>query len=141
MIVEKELFMTKLNETRKIFIYLPDDYETSNKQYPVLYAFDGHNIFLDAYATYGKAIHIQQHIEKLGIDMIVVGQECSHVGNNRLKEYAPYSFYDPEYGSFEGQGEETMDFFVHELKPYIDDHYRTKKQERIHLLVEAAVVV
>ena len=44
MIVEKELFMTKLNETRKIFIYLPDDYETSNKQYPVLYAFDGHNI-------------------------------------------------------------------------------------------------
>ena len=101
MIVEKELFMSKLNETRKIFIYLPDDYETSNKQYPVLYAFDGHNIFLDAHATYGKAIHIQQHIEKLGIDMIVVGQECSHVGNNRLKEYAPYSFYDPEYGSFE----------------------------------------
>lgn len=45
MIVEKELFMTKLNETRKIFIYLPDDYDTSNKQYPVLYAFDGHNIF------------------------------------------------------------------------------------------------
>ena len=130
MIVEKELFMTKLNETRKIFIYLPDDYETSNKQYAVLYAFDGHNIFLDAYATYGKAIHIQQHIEKLGIDMIVVGQECSHVGNNRLKEYAPYSFYDPEYGSFEGQGEETMDFFVHELKPYIDDHYRTKKTRK-----------
>lgn len=130
MIVEKELFMTKLNETRKIFIYLPDDYETSNKQYPVLYAFDGHNIFLDAYATYGKAIHIQQHIEKLGIDMIVVGQECSHVGDNRLKEYAPYSFYDPEYGSFEGQGEETMDFFVYELKPYIDDHYRTKKTRK-----------
>ena len=29
MIVEKELFMTKLNETRKIFIYLPDDYAVS----------------------------------------------------------------------------------------------------------------
>ena len=57
MIVEKELFMTKLNETRKIFIYLPDDYDTSNKQYPVLYAFDGHNIFLDASysTTYRKA--------------------------------------------------------------------------------------
>ncbi len=70
--------MTKLNETRKIFIYLPDDYDTSIKQYPVLYAFDGHNIFLDAYATFvGKAIHIQQHIEKLGIDMIVVGQNVA----------------------------------------------------------------
>ena len=52
MIVVKELFMSKLNEKRKIFIYLPEDYDTSNKQYPVLYAFDGHNIFLDAYATY-----------------------------------------------------------------------------------------
>lgn len=110
MIVEKELFMSKLNEKRKIFIYLPEDYDTSNKQYPVLYAFDGHNIFLDAYATYGKAIHIQEHIEKLNIDLIVVGQECSHIGNNRLKEYAPYPFYDPEYGSFEGLGDATMDF-------------------------------
>ena len=79
MIVEKELFMTKLNETRKIFIYLPDDYDTSNKQYPVLYAFDGHNIFLDAHATYGKAIHIQQHIEKLGIDMIVAPRKIGFI--------------------------------------------------------------
>ena len=79
MIVEKELFMTKLNETRKIFIYLHDDYDTSNKQYPVLYAFDGHNIFLDAYATYGKAIHIQQHIEKLGIDMIVAPRKIGFI--------------------------------------------------------------
>ena len=31
MIVEKELFMSKLNEKRKIFIYLPKDYDMSNK--------------------------------------------------------------------------------------------------------------
>lgn len=111
MIIEKELFMSKLNQNRKIFIYVPDDYELNAKQYPVLYTFDGHNLFLDEYATYGKAIHIQDHIEKLGLDLIVVGQECSHDGNNRLIEYAPYPFYDPEYGSFEGQGDATMDFF------------------------------
>lgn len=62
MIVEKELFMTKLNETRKIFIYLPDDYETSNKQYPVLYAFDGHNIFLDAHCHLWPRLFIFNNI-------------------------------------------------------------------------------
>lgn len=127
MIIEKELFMSKLNQNRKIFIYIPDDYDQNTKQYPVLYTFDGHNLFLDEYATYGNAIHIHEHIEKLGLDLIVVGQECSHEGNDRLKEYAPYSFYDPEYGSFEGKGDDTMDFFIHELKPYIDQNYRTKK--------------
>ena len=30
MIVEKELFMSKLNEKRKIFIYLPEDYDINN---------------------------------------------------------------------------------------------------------------
>lgn len=130
MIIEKELFMSQLNQKRKIFIYLPKDYETSKESYPVLYTFDGHNLFLDSYATYGRAIHIQDHIENLGLKLIVVGQECSHEGNNRLNEYAPYSFYDPEFGSFEGLGQKTMDFFVNELKPYIDQNYRTKKTRK-----------
>ena len=130
MILEKELYMSRLHQKRKIFIYLPNDYETSKKRYPVLYTFDGHNLFLDASATYGRAIHIQDHIEKLGLDLIDVGQECSHHGNDRLKEYAPYSFYDPEFGSFEGLGQDTMDFFVHELKPYVDSHFRTKPTRR-----------
>ncbi len=33
-------------------------------------------------------------------------------------------------GSFEGLGDATMDFFVHELKPYIDQNYRTKNTKK-----------
>ena len=40
---------------RNAYIYLPDDYATSGKKYPVLYMFDGHNVFFDADATYGKS--------------------------------------------------------------------------------------
>ena len=130
MLIEKELYMSKLKEKRKIFIYLPLDYATSKKTYPVLYTFDGHNLFLDTYATYGRAIHLDKHIEQLKLDLIVVGQECSHKGNQRLVEYAPYPFYDPQFGSFEGRGQETMDFFVNELKTYIDKTYRTKKTRK-----------
>ena len=130
MILDFVLHMSQLNLDRKCFIYLPDDYQTSKKRYPVLYMFDGHNIFYDEYATYGRAIHIHEHIEKLGLDLIVVGQECSHHENDRLKEYAPYPFYDLEYGAFEGLGNKTMDFFVNELKPYVDQNYRTKKSRK-----------
>ena len=36
---------------RKIYVYLPDSYDTGNRTYPVLYMFDGHNLFDDAEAT------------------------------------------------------------------------------------------
>lgn len=126
MILDQEFYMSELDEKRKCFIYLPDNYENTKKRYPVLYMFDGHNIFYDEYATYGKALHLHEHIEKLGLNMIVVGQECSHHGNDRLKEYAPYPFYDLQFGAFEGLGNKTMNFFVQELKPYIDKNFRTK---------------
>ena len=32
---------------RKAYIFLPDSWEECEKRYPVLYMFDGHNIFLD----------------------------------------------------------------------------------------------
>ena len=40
---------------RNAYIYLPDDYETSGKRYPVLYMFDGHNVFFDKDATSGNS--------------------------------------------------------------------------------------
>ena len=32
---------------RKIWVYLPNGYDKSNKKYDVLYMFDGHNLFFD----------------------------------------------------------------------------------------------
>lgn len=125
------LHMTQLNRERKIFMYVPDDYENTNENYPVLYMFDGHNVFLDEDATYGTALHLHKTIQELGYKIIVVGQDCAHEGNDRLIEYAPYSFYDQEYGYFNGYGQATMDFFINDLKPYIDMNYRTL-QDRNH---------
>lgn len=34
-------------ERRRVYIYLPDEYyEKPKRQYPVLYMFDGHNVFM-----------------------------------------------------------------------------------------------
>jgi len=40
---------------RKAYIYLPDGYDGVEDRYPVMYMFDGHNVFFDSDATYGKS--------------------------------------------------------------------------------------
>lgn len=44
-----ETFVTHITPyglDRKVFLYLPDDWQTSGRRYPVVYMFDGHNLFL-----------------------------------------------------------------------------------------------
>ena len=44
------------DEPRRAYIYLPDSWEMDpDLRYPVLYMFDGHNVFFDEDATYGKS--------------------------------------------------------------------------------------
>ena len=44
------------DEERRIYVYLPESYRwNSKRRYPVLYMFDGHNLFFDSDATYGKS--------------------------------------------------------------------------------------
>ncbi len=111
-------------------MYLPDDYMTSQKRYPVLYMFDGHNLFFDEDATYGRSWRLLNHLYALEKDIIVAGVECSHEGNDRLSEYAPFDFYDPEFGGIEGRGDATMEFIIRTLKPYIDHHFPTLKDRK-----------
>ena len=86
-----ECYMPPFHENRTIHVYVPD----TNKRYPVLYMFDGHNLFFDQEATYGRSWRMGDNLERLHRECIVVGQECSHHNNDRLSEYSPYSFYAP----------------------------------------------
>lgn len=38
--------ITPYDLDRNTFIYLPDNWQTSGRRYPVIYMFDGHNLFL-----------------------------------------------------------------------------------------------
>ena len=49
-------------------------------------------------------------------------------------EYSPYRFDDPNYGHFDGKGKDTLNWFVHEFKPYIDSQYRTLP-DRAHTFI------
>ena len=118
-------------EKRKIYVYVPDQ----EGRFPVLYMFDGHNVFFDEDASFGKSWGIYDYLVYNDVPLIVVGVECNHHSERyrrggRLSEYSPFDFNDPEWGKIKGRGKITMDFFTKELKPYIDDNYPSKPDRR-----------
>lgn len=117
----------KGEEVRKAYLYLPDSYEEdTDKYYPVLYMFDGHNVFFDSDATYGKCWGMKEYLDLTETEIIVAAVECNHsADNDRLREYSPYDFKDPDWGYFEGKGDITMDWFINVFKKEIDENYRT----------------
>lgn len=114
-------------EKRRAYIYLPASYRHKrDRYYPVLYMFDGHNVFFDEDATFGKSWGMKDYMDRTKTQMIIVAVECDHdPDNGRLKEYAPFDFSDPSVGDIKGKGHLTMKWITRVLKPYIDRTYRT----------------
>lgn len=57
--------------------------------------------------------------------MIVVGIECGHAKNQRLREYSPYTSNQGFMKGIRGIGDATFRWIIDELKPMIDREYRT----------------
>lgn len=114
-------------EGRTVYVYVPDEaQENPEARYPVLYMFDGHNVFFDSDATYGKCWGMKEYLESTNTPLIVVAVDCNHSPNNgRLSEYSPFTFEDPKLGYIRGRGRTTMDWFAHTLKGMIDEKYPT----------------
>ena len=113
-------------KTRRAYIYLPASYKKdTDKRYPVMYMFDGHNVFFDSDATYGKSWGMNKYMEESGKELIIVAIECNHEGSRRLIEYSPTSYENATMGRIRGKGNVYMNWLVNTLKPYIDQNYRT----------------
>ena len=73
-------------DERRAYIYLPASYKRNPaRRYPVLYMFDGHNLYSDQDATYGHSWRIADTFKKNNVEMIVVGLECNHEGRERFR--------------------------------------------------------
>ena len=115
-------YMTQLNRNRSVLVYLPPDYQTSQKHYPVLYMHDAQNVF-DAATSFAGEWEVDETLNALQQDSndygcIVVAIENSA---DRINELTPYSH--PQYGG--GDGDKYVQFIIQDLKPWIDSAYRT----------------
>jgi predicted alpha/beta superfamily hydrolase len=105
-----------LNENRNLVISLPEGYETSGQNYPVLYLLDG-NV-----ATLSEALVVTH---KLEADMIIVAIPNTDRDRDMMPLSAPsYEVKNPGAVQF-------LSFIEKELIPYIDDNYRTNKERTI----------
>jgi len=124
-IVDTAFRIPQLERERRVWIYLPPGYESSQKKYPVLYMQDGQNVFDEATSFSGEW-GVDETLDSIAghrKEMIVVAVD--HGGLKRINEYCPYDM--DKYGK--GDGDQYVDFLVKTLKPFIDKNYRTHKNK------------
>ncbi|MBB1285796.1 esterase family protein [Flavisolibacter sp. BT320] len=107
-----------LNMDRKYAIYLPADYETSQRAYPVLYLLHGGGDDQTGWVQFGEVQNITDKAIKEGTAtaMIIVMPDA----NTGQRGY---------FNSVKGDWR-YEDFFFQELMPHIEKTYRTKNEKR-----------
>ncbi len=113
---------------RTAYVYLPTSYGEEDRRYPVIYMFDGHNLFSDEEATFGKCWGLEDYLDNTNTQVIIAAVECNHDGNERLSEYTSESFTFKDGSYIKAKGKKYMDWLVKEFKPYIDENFVTLPQ-------------
>lgn len=127
-----ELLSPQLGVSKTIWLYLPSDYHSSDREYPVIYFNDAQWIF-EKQEGYTQEMHVDENLralEKEGFGgTIVVGIESTEA--TRADEF---SLYRNDALLAGGKGQQYLDFIVQTLKPRIDSVYRTK-QDRLNTAI------
>ncbi|MFC4410392.1 alpha/beta hydrolase [Chungangia koreensis] len=129
--IETFLIESKFIKAKNIRIYLPANYSDADQHYPVLYMHDGKNVFSDDVAIGGVSLSLEKYLVTNSIELIVVGIDASEEQDGRSDEYCPwmggeYSRQVSEAALYQGgKGDAYVRFIVEELKPFIDESYRT----------------
>jgi enterochelin esterase-like enzyme len=107
-----------LNMDRKFAIYLPPDYESSHRSYPVLYLLHGGGDDQTGWVQFGEVLTIADKAIKEGqaTAMIIVMPDA----NTGKRGY-----FNDIGGQFKYE-----DFFFQELMPYVEKTYRIKGEKR-----------
>ena len=131
MILHTKFPFPTLNTTKKILIYLPPDYYTSNKRYPVFYVHDGHaafDVFLNSFngdVGYDEMME-NFHLKSKQTSILVGIPQITN--KERTEQLTPFPNYNFPTGTDSpgGKGDLYLESIVSHLKPFIDENFRTK---------------
>jgi len=107
-----------LKGERKYAVYLPPDYETSQRSYPVLYLLHGAGDDQTGWVQFGEVLHIADNAIRDGkaTPMIIVMPDA----NTGQRGY---------FNDIKGEWR-YEDFFFQEFMPYVEKAYRIKGEKR-----------
>ena len=121
-ILDENYILPNLGRTRRLWVYLPESYETSGIHYPVIYMQDGQNLF-DEQNAFGSEWGVDETLDAERGNIIVVG-----IDNGEEHRMAEYMLYDnPDHGAAEGA--DYLKDIALVLKPYIDSIFRTRPEK------------
>jgi len=107
-----------LNMDRKYAVYLPPDYETSQRSYPVLYLLHGAGDDQTGWIQFGEVKYIADKTIKKGksTPMIIVMPDANSGKRGYTNDASGQWRYE--------------DFFFDEFMPFIEKRYRIKREKR-----------
>ena len=107
-----------LKSDRKFAIYLPPDYETSNRSYPVLYLLHGSGDDQTGWVQFGEVLRITDEAIRSGTatPMIIVMPDANTGKRGYFNDITGNWRYE--------------DFFFQELMPHVEKTYRIKADKR-----------
>jgi enterochelin esterase-like enzyme len=109
---------TILNGERKYAVYLPPDYETSQRSYPVLYLLHGGGDDQTGWIQFGEVLHIaDKSIKKNTATSMIIVMPDANTGRK--------GYYNDVKGEWQYE-----DFFFEEFMPYVEKTYRIKAEKR-----------
>jgi len=113
--------------TRDLLVWLPPGYDEprhADRAYPVLYMFDGQNLFEQLPGVPGEwhADETATELIESGRieELIIVG--IPHAGEHRIREYMPSGGYP----GIEGDGAACLEWVVREVMPRVERAFRVK---------------
>lgn len=135
-LVEHPDFASAHVQPRNVTVWLPPGYEAGSGRHPVLYLHDGQNLFDASKANFGEW-GVDEHLGRLIANGQVRAPIVVGVWNTplRLREYVPADLIaalpaevrDDVQAIYGGAplSDQYLRFLVEELKPFIDQTYRT----------------
>jgi enterochelin esterase-like enzyme len=107
-----------LKSDRKYAVYLPPDYETSQRSYPVLYLLHGGGDDQTGWVQFGEVLHIaDKAINAGGATPMIIVMPDANTGKR--------GYFNDIKGEWRYE-----DFFFEEFLPFVEKTYRIKKEKR-----------
>lgn len=117
--------ITNYEEKRRIRIVLPPDYNHTDNRYPVVYFHDGQNMIYDKESYSGVSWKLFSTMMNLSEELKFISVLIDNAGPGRLSEYSAWDFEFRPGVVIPAGADDYLDFIVNELKPNIDEEFRT----------------
>ena len=140
---------------QRITIRLPAGYDSSDRRYPVLYMYDGQNLFDPATTHYGKAWMVQDVVDGLVAEgktepHIIVGLWSQDGEGDRYRQYLPKPAAVGASGPLAADvtdyaagkpvvSDLHLAWLADTMKPWVDAHFRTRPAREDTTIIGASM--